>query len=97
MFAPAASTTEIDFDCTLAELFGLFTRMASGTSPPSNVVTDINPYKYAPSNLPGKFIILFLFIESPEKLDDDLNFHCFFLNFHQFLNSPLVFIFLKQN
>lgn len=49
-----ASLPEIDFDCADEEIFIFLEKMAGGYPLPGNVITDVNPYNYPPSNLPGK-------------------------------------------
>ncbi|KAK3231559.1 hypothetical protein Dsin_003440 [Dipteronia sinensis] len=43
---------DISFACTHEELFVSLERMMNGFPLPSNVITDINPYIYKPTNLP---------------------------------------------
>ncbi|KAK4859977.1 hypothetical protein QYF36_015321 [Acer negundo] len=53
MYPSAASPPpDISFACTHEELIVSLERMMSGLPLPSNVITDINPYIYNPSNLP---------------------------------------------
>ncbi|KAL5845040.1 hypothetical protein ACOSQ4_010998 [Xanthoceras sorbifolium] len=53
MCPPAASPpSDISFACTHEELFVSLEKMMSGFPLPSNVITDVNPYIYMPSNLP---------------------------------------------
>ncbi|TXG52275.1 hypothetical protein EZV62_021444 [Acer yangbiense] len=53
MYPSAASPPpDISFTCTPEELCVSLERMMSGFPLPSNVITDINPYIYEPSNLP---------------------------------------------
>ncbi|OAY50795.1 NAC domain-containing protein 89 [Manihot esculenta] len=47
-----ASLPEIDFDCADEEIFIFLEKMAGGYPLPGNVITDVNPYNYPPSNLP---------------------------------------------
>lgn len=55
MCPPASSpVADIDFHCRDEELFMFLYKLTSGSPLPGNVITDVNPYIYAPSNLPGK-------------------------------------------
>lgn len=53
MCPPASSpVADIDFHCRDEELFMFLYKLTSGSPLPGNVITDVNPYIYAPSNLP---------------------------------------------
>ncbi|KAF2324517.1 hypothetical protein GH714_015000 [Hevea brasiliensis] len=56
MHPPIAPVPEIAVDFTNEELFISLEKMMGGYPPPANVITDVNPYNYAPSNLPGSFV-----------------------------------------
>lgn len=54
MIPPESSCADIGFDCTNEELFKALERMMTGSERPENVIDFLNPYKYRPTNLPGK-------------------------------------------
>ncbi|KAF2324508.1 hypothetical protein GH714_014917 [Hevea brasiliensis] len=64
MHPPIAPVPEIAVDFTNEELFISLEKMMGGYPPPANVITDVNPYNYAPSNLPAGIWYL---IRSKEK------------------------------
>ncbi|WCJ35290.1 hypothetical protein M5689_016554 [Euphorbia peplus] len=48
----AVSLPDISFDCSNEEIFKFLEKISHGNPLPSNVIADVNPYNYAPSNLP---------------------------------------------
>ncbi|GMI96786.1 hypothetical protein HRI_003347900 [Hibiscus trionum] len=48
----------IGFSCTNEELFIGLDKFTNGSPLPSNVISDVNPYKYEPQNLPDDFWFL---------------------------------------
>ncbi|XP_012071783.1 NAC domain-containing protein 2 isoform X2 [Jatropha curcas] len=69
--SPIASLPDIALDCTDEELFISLEKMADGYPPPGNVITDVNPYNYEPSNLPDG---IWYFIPSKENGPIELGF-----------------------
>nr|UBT01643.1 NAC transcription factor 39 [Litchi chinensis] len=57
---------DLSFACTHDELFNSFEGMMSGFPLPTNVVNDVNPYIYVPSNLPDG---VWYFVRSNENTD----------------------------
>ncbi|KAK8696229.1 hypothetical protein V6N13_001365 [Hibiscus sabdariffa] len=53
--SPPAS---IGFTCTMEELFIGLEKFTNGSPLPSNVINDVDPYKYEPQNLPDDFWFL---------------------------------------
>lgn len=57
MCPPATvQSDDISFSCTDEELCIHIERIMNGSPVPVNVITDVNPYQYMPSNLPGKLL-----------------------------------------
>ncbi|XP_018821574.1 NAC domain-containing protein 96-like isoform X2 [Juglans regia] len=72
MSSPAvASLGYLKSNCTDEELFLSFEKMISGSQFPSNVITDVNPFLYMPSNLPDG---IWFFICSEEIKDNKVGF-----------------------
>lgn len=64
--------SDIGFHCTDEELCMFLQRLMSGSPLPRNVINDVNPYQYMPSNLPpGSFWYL---IRSNESKDTNLGY-----------------------
>ncbi|KAG2663895.1 hypothetical protein I3843_16G055600 [Carya illinoinensis] len=71
MSSPAvASLGDLKSNCTVEELFLSFEKMISGSQFPSNVLPDVNPFLYRPSNLPVGFWLFFC----SEEINDKLGF-----------------------
>ncbi|KAH7567308.1 hypothetical protein ACOSP7_010875 [Xanthoceras sorbifolium] len=67
MCPPAASPPpDISFACTHEELCFSLEKMMNGFPLPSNVINDVNPYIYMPSNLPDG---VWYFVRSKENTD----------------------------
>ncbi|XP_065848130.1 NAC domain-containing protein 67-like isoform X2 [Euphorbia lathyris] len=67
MYPPAAVLLcDISFDCSNEEIFEFLGKMSHGHPLPPNVIADVNPYNYAPSNLPDRIWFL---IRSKENED----------------------------
>lgn len=59
MSPPAVSSSaDIGLYCSDEDLFMLLEKIIIGSPLPGNVITDINPYRYKPWNLPGKHLVL---------------------------------------
>ncbi|KAB5526795.1 hypothetical protein DKX38_020642 [Salix brachista] len=65
MYPPASSpVADIESLCRDEELFIFLDEVNNGSPLPGNVITDVNPYIYAPSNLPASWpeqSIIFVF------------------------------------